>query len=44
MKPQRRRVRLRLVGWALFCTSLAWGLLELLALQRSRYLMWRARD
>lgn len=44
MRPPRRRARLKVAGWALLCATLAWGLVELLALQRSRYLIWRARD
>ncbi len=44
MRPPRRCTRLKFYSWALLCASLAWGLVELLALQRSRYLIWRARD
>lgn len=31
------------LGWGLLAGALLWGLVEFLALQRARWLVWRAR-
>jgi hypothetical protein len=43
MKPACGRNRARASRWLAIGAALTWGMVELLALQRSRYSAWRQR-